>query len=248
MALYLAIDLGNTTAKLGVFKGDTLLRVKNFPEGAWREILAFCRTQKISGAILASVVRHPKTFEKGLSALFPLLVLHHKTPLPLLNKYKTPETLGYDRLSAAVGGWQLFRPKPVLVIEAGTCVKYEIVSRKGEYLGGAIAPGLQMRFDALHHFTQKLPLVKPVPQTPLLGNTTETAIRSGVQQAIVAEVGGMIAAYRKQFPGLQVVIGGGNAAFLAKQLKTRIFVRPNLVLEGLNAILKHNVENRFIET
>lgn len=248
MALYLAIDLGNTTAKVGVFKGNTLLRVKIFPEGAWDEIIAFCSIQKISAAVLASVVKHPKAFEKALAARFPLLVLNHKTRLPLLNKYKTPETLGYDRLSAAVGGWQLFPGTAVLVIEAGTCVKYEIVSRKGEYLGGAIAPGLQMRFDALHHFTQKLPQVRFAPQAPLLGNTTESAIRAGVQQAIVAEINGMISAYRKQFPGLRVVMGGGNAAFLAKQLKTRIFVRPNLVLEGLNAILNYNVENEFLET
>ena len=126
-------------------------------------------------------------------------------------------------------------------------MKYEIVTRNGEYLGGAIAPGMQMRFDALRHFTQKLPLVKPAPETPLVGNTTETAIRAGVQQALVAEISGMIAAYKKQFPGLQVVLGGGNAAFLANQLKTRIFVRPNLVLEGLNSILKHNVETGIIK-
>lgn len=245
MSTRLAIDLGNTSAKVSVFRGKELLLTKHFSTGKTGALLAFCAKQKAEAAILASVVRHTATFERSLKALFPLLKLDHRTKLPILNRYATPQTLGYDRLAAAAGGWQRFPGSNVLVVEAGTCIKYELVNSKGEYLGGAIAPGLHMRFEALHTFTQKLPLVKPAPVSPLVGNSSESSIRSGVQNAVVAETAGMIAAYRKQFSALRVVLGGGDSAFFAERLKTRIFVRPNIVPEGLNFILDYNVENGF---
>lgn len=247
MSVRLAIDLGNTSFKIARFRDGKLHSVKKTAAGDYAALLSACSKQKASAAILASVVRHPKKLERELRRLFPLLVFGHDTPLPFTNAYRSPLTLGYDRLAAAAGGWQLFRGSNVLVIEAGTCVKYDMISKKNEYLGGTIAPGLQMRFAALNHFTEKLPLVKPAVKVPLVGGTTEESIRSGVQQALLAETEGMIHAYRRQFPGLKIVLGGGDSAFFAGRLKTRIFVRPNIVAEGLHVILNYNVEQGFPE-
>ncbi|TND07991.1 MAG: type III pantothenate kinase [Bacteroidetes bacterium] len=247
MPIHLSIDLGNSSFKLSRFSGNKFISQKKFAVDDYDSVLVYCQKQKATAAILSSVVKHPKIFEKALRQIFPLLVFDHRTPLPFANKYGSPQTLGYDRLAAAAGGWQLFPGFNVLVIEAGTCIKYDVISKKNEYLGGAIAPGLQMRFAALHHFTQKLPLVGKTAKTPLLGRTTEESIRSGVQQAVLAETAGMIGAYRKQFPGLKIVLGGGDSAFFAGRLKTRIFVRPNIVAEGMHVILKYNVEKGFLE-
>jgi len=243
----LSIDLGNTSFKVAVFRGKELQLLRHFTPKQSAALLAFCKKQNAEAAILASVVKNSQKLERGLARFFPLLKLDARTPLPIQNKYATPATLGYDRLAGAIGGWQLFEGSNVLVVEAGTCVKYDLVNNKGQYLGGAIAPGLRMRFEALHAFTQKLPLLRPAKKAPLLGRTTDESVRAGAQEALVAETEGMIAAYRKQLPRLRVIVGGGDAAFFAERLKTRIFVRPNIVAEGLNYILDYNVENDFLE-
>ena len=175
---------------------------------------------------------------------FRFVKLDHTTPLPLINCYETPETLGRDRLAAAVGAGTLHPQQNVLVIDCGTCIKYDMVTSAGEYLGGAISPGLEMRFNALHTFTDQLPLVtNPGAQPSLIGATTHDSITSGVINGTQAEVRATIDQYNSAYNDLTVLFTGGDAtAVMPAELsgKKRIFADQYLVLKGLNAILQHN--------
>jgi type III pantothenate kinase len=187
------------------------------------------------------VIHQPEHLFQFLQQHLNVRMLDHQTPLPLTNNYRTPETLGKDRLACAAGAAFLFPKKDVLVIDAGTCIKYEFVSHRGIYEGGAISPGLEMRFNALHTFTDKLPLLHPATEAPLIGNDTRDAILSGIMKGTLLEIRGFIKEYEILFPELQLIITGGDASFFDKQLKNSIFADPFLVLRGLNFILRHNV-------
>jgi type III pantothenate kinase len=146
-----------------------------------------------------------------------------------------------DRLAAAIAGATLYPGSNVLVIQAGTCITYEFINAQGEYIGGAISPGIQMRYKAMNTFTGKLPLIEHKKFDGLIGQTTEESILSGVNNGILAEVDGIINAYKSQYPDLTIILSGGDADFFVKQLKNSIFAVPNIVLKGLNIILDFNV-------
>ena len=139
-------------------------------------------------------------------------------------------------------GAKLFPGSNVLVIDAGTCVKYDFVSSKKEYLGGSISPGLRMRFEALHNFTNRLPFIQPGKYTKLIGASTKDSILTGVQTGMVHEIDGFIEQYKNRYRTLQVVMSGGDAPLFAGRIKSSIFAAPNLIQIGLNEILKYNVE------
>jgi type III pantothenate kinase len=166
--------------------------------------------------------------------------------VPLANAYATPATLGADRLAAAVGAAGLWPGRAVLVVDAGTALKLDLVTADGTYHGGSIAPGLAMRLRALHEFTGRLPLLPlPAPHATvaLVGGSTEGSLLSGVVNGTVAELNGLLAQYCAQHQALVVLLTGGDAAFLAPRLVGRIFVVPELVLLGLYRILAYNVES-----
>ena len=155
--------------------------------------------------------------------------------------YTTPATLGVDRIAAICGAIEIFPQQNCLVVDAGTCINYEFLDAALNYHGGAISPGIQMRFDALHKFTARLPLIKEFNKTELVGNSTESCMTSGVVNGVVAEVNGIIEKYAQKFPDLGVILCGGDAYFFENNLKQPIFAAPDLVLHGLNRILQHNV-------
>jgi type III pantothenate kinase len=168
------------------------------------------------------------------------------TPLPIHNAYATPHTLGADRLAAAVGAAWLRPSRDSLIIDAGTAIKCDWVEGGHTFRGGSITPGLRLRFQALHTFTGRLPLLEmPADLTaeiPLTGVDTASAIRSGVLNGAVAEVNGMLDYYRAQCPTLSVLLAGGDAGFFQSRLKGPIFVIPELVLLGLHRILVHTID------
>ncbi len=246
MEYRLVLDFGNTALKATIYRDGEVFAQANLDAPTTEEILAFSTSKPVKCAILGSVVNHSPNLIKDLAPLFPLLILDSKTALPITNNYKTDDTLGYDRIAAAVEAWQLFPRKPVLAIVAGTCITYNVVDKKGNFLGGAISPGLHMRIEAMHEKTKKLPLIKLKGDHPFIGNTTETSLRSGVYNGTVAELEGMIYHYLKQYPGLNTVIGGGDSELLAEALKNGIFARPNLVAQGLYSILEYHVANRLL--
>ncbi|MFO7722799.1 MAG: type III pantothenate kinase [Bacteroidales bacterium] len=239
----LIIDIGNTTRKYYFFEGKELtgeVHSEEHPSVGFIEALQR-EHGPFSSAVLSTVVSLGVDFVKGLQQMMPLLIFDQKTRLPLTNLYSTPATLGPDRLAAAVAGHAMFPGSPVLVIDAGTCIKYDLV-KDDAYHGGIIAPGIRMQAKALHTFTDRLPLVNPDPgmECPLTGASTTGSILSGIINATVASMEGIIARYMDENPGLMIILSGGDLNYFDKRLKYSIFALPNLVAAGLNEILDFN--------
>jgi type III pantothenate kinase len=243
----LVLDLGNTSGKIAVCEGIDVLESAVYKKITGKEISYFStRYPKLEGVIVSSVVNDSREMIDYLGNLFSLCIeLDHSTPIPLINCYRTPETLGYDRIAAAVGAHTIYPKKNVLVIDAGTAITSDIVTAFGEYLGGNISPGLEVRFKALNKFTNRLPyLEKPEIRPPLVGSTTREAIEAGVVNGIIFELDGWIGAMEQEYPNLQVVMTGGDAKYFEGKVKSSIFVDLNLNLIGLNRILEHNASEK----
>lgn len=235
----LIIDIGNSRIKTAVFEQDNLL-----DEGIFEDLAQFAiysKQQVFSHAIISSVTYTESQLQDLLD--FPFLFLGSKTPLPFQNLYATPETLGVDRKAAAIGARTVFQKCPVLAIDLGSCITYDFMDKSDSYLGGAITPGLQMRFKAMNQHTARLPLVEleQGEKPNLIGDSTVSCLRSGVFYGIQFEMQGFIQAYQAQYDGLKVIICGGDSKIFESLTKDHIFVIPNLVLRGLNRILTYNV-------
>ncbi len=238
----LVIDIGNTRVKAALFEKAALIRLDNFHSFEIFLSLVDFEKNDVKACIVSSVQdKQQAIFQSFLLKRKPL-IFTAETPIPLANLYKSPETLGSDRLAAAVGAANIFPNKNVLNVDSGTCLKYNFVERDAGFLGGAISPGLEMRLQAMHHFTAGLPLVELDPEfDTLIGMDTQSSILSGALTAACAEVDGIIDQYKLRFPDLTVVVSGGDTDFFVKRLKNSTFARPNLVVEGLNHILDYNV-------
>lgn len=234
----LIIDIGNTQTKYYLFDGDRL-HSHHHEEGhelAWLDSSGM----RPRAAIVSSVVDLTPAAEARLSGLgCRVLRFSSSTPTPLRNLYHTPETLGPDRLAAAVGAWTQRGGSPLLVIDAGSCITFDFVSARGEYVGGNIAPGLSARLRAIDDYFPRLPLVSAEGDVPELGYDTETAIRAGVVEGMRHEIEGYIAHFRQQHPGLLVFLTGGDAKRLVSTQTSCTFADDFLVPRGLNVILKH---------
>ena len=239
----LIIDLGNTNKKLALFQNGKLAEFHLLPELTIKLIREFIKQHPgIENCILSSVISHPASFSRFLREHFNFIELNENTPVPVKNLYKQPETLGNDRLAAAIAGASIFPGRDVLVINMGSCITYEFITNRNEYLGGAISPGMQMRFTALHTFTGKLPLVTHKETEELIGSNTENSVLSGVLNGIVREIEGTAVQYRKKYRGLKAILSGGDLIYFDKRLKISIFAVPNVVLLGLYQILAFNVK------
>ncbi|GAA4019244.1 type III pantothenate kinase [Hymenobacter fastidiosus] len=244
----LVFDIGNTAVKYGCFEDDVLLETA--AGLTLDQLLTTVQRLQPQHVLAASVAASTADWIEPLRHLVAGTVVEFApatTPVPLRNAYATPHTLGADRLAAAVGAAWLRPSGDTLVVDAGTAIKCDWVERGHTFRGGSIAPGLRMRFAALHQLTGRLPLVAmptdPTAAVALMGDDTQAAIRSGVLNGAVAEVEGLIARYRASSPRLAVILAGGDARFFQPRLKGHIFVIPELVLLGLHRILVHNVEN-----
>ena len=198
----------------------------------------------LSGRTIAKCLFLP---EMGLNDRYRLLGrsrsrFDHSSELPIKRGYATPETLGLDRIAAVVGAVMQCPDKAVLIVDAGTCVTYDLLTADGTFAGGNIAPGIRLRLRAMHEHTGKLPLIDDAGETPEIGFSTETAMRAGAVLGVAYEIEGYIARLNKVYPDLFVFLTGGDALKLAAKIKSRIFVDENLVLTGLNRILQENAK------
>ena len=235
------IDVGNTRVKLALFKGKALLKMTfSSYEDIKENCLLWLEEHPIVNVIISSV-GHPDIVKKDWFLNYNLIYLDHTTKAPFTNKYNTPKTLGVDRIALIAAAAAHYPKENVLVIDAGTCITYDFLTSKNEYLGGAIAPGINIRFKSLNDYTANLPLLE-IGEFSLIGTSTNTSILSGVLNGFVVEIDGVIGQYLKEYPNLTVVLTGGDANFLAKKLKSSIFAIPNFLLEGLNSILIHNTD------
>ena len=236
----LAIDIGNTLIKCAVFKDDQIIQVLSFEDFDAEQAKTLLKMfPDINSIILSSVIKHSDALEK-IFLNYNFISLGHSTPLPLTNKYKSPETLGNDRLASAVAANYMFPFENTLIIDAGTCIKYDFVNSDNEYMGGGISPGIKMRFKALNYYTDKLPLLESEKKVNLIGCNTNESIWSGVQLGAISEVKGVISMYEEIANKLKVILTGGDSIFFDKELKNSIFVDPYLILKGLNIILNYN--------
>jgi type III pantothenate kinase len=239
----LIIDIGNTLAKVALFEDADPLAITYLPVLTIDALELFFNDSGLARpeeAIISTVRQSEDVFIDYLKSHFRLLLFSTDTPLPIKNLYNSPETLGFDRLAAAIAATSMFPHRNVLIINTGTAITYDLVTRNNEYLGGAISPGLTMRLMALHNFTQKLPLVVLKDETPLVGRTTDESILSGVLNATRTEIDGMIEKFNNHYEQLAVILSGGDVKYFDKSLKNSIFAVPNIVISGLNQLLAFN--------
>lgn len=238
----LIIDQGNTAVKYAVFNDNRCVEQGVFEEKDCTEV--FERIQEnyfIDKCMYVSVVKDSRVREllrqKGI-----LFELDENTKLPFTNSYRTPKTLGKDRIAAVAGALAESVDAPLLVIDAGTAITYDFLDREFCYLGGAISPGANMRAKAMNSFTSQLPTVTISSDVPLIGRNTTECLQAGIFHGIVNEMDGTINAYLANYPETQVYLTGGDALLFAKKLKNTIFAHPNLVLTGLNFLLEYNAQ------
>ncbi len=237
------MDIGNTAVKLAVLERDRVVESLIDSSPTFAAGADFLRKYKKLPAIVASVRSENDEVVKVVNLLLiNKLSLTHETSLPIKNLYATPQTLGKDRLAAAVGAASLYPQQNVLVVDAGTAITYDFVNAQDEYLGGNISPGIDMRFKALHHFTGKLPLVSRTERYAAVGNDTQSAILAGVLNGALYEVEANVEQFSLKTPNLKVILTGGDADFFANRLKKAIFVVSDLVMVGLNRILEHHAQ------
>lgn len=241
----LIVDVGNSSAKIALFDGGTLIEQLCVSHEALPQALCEqAEDTSVGAAIISSVIPLSQETEDALAALpSPFLRMSAQLKMPFRIAYKTPNTLGPDRLAAVAEAYAQQPGHDILVIDAGTAITYDVITADGTYHGGQISPGINMRFKALHHFTGKLPLISREGERTPVGNTTETAIREGVLQGVDKEIRGYIDEYTSKYPGLLVFLTGGDSFLLDNRTKSRTFADNLLVTKGLNRILTLNNEN-----
>ncbi len=241
----LVIDIGNTSVKFSLFKNSEIADITAINKSLTLKSIhdKLKSVQNVDSCILCSVVDHPPEIEDYLQQTFNFIKFNQFTPTPINNEYGSKETLGLDRLAGAVGANFLFPNQNILVVDFGTCIKYDIISN-GSYLGGSIAPGMLMRYKALNQFTDRLPLISPKENVNPTGKSTEESILSGVQFGIGSEVQGIINYYKEQYTDLKIVFTGGDSKYFDSVPKNNIFAAPNLVSRGLNEVLRYNEQKR----
>ena len=243
--MLLTIDVGNSRIKVAVFEHNKQLdffifeaneALKNFEN-------IFEKYPNLQKIILSSVGKLEKEVVDFIQNRFQTEIIDHKSKFPFTNLYATPETLGIDRMVLAAGATLMYPNQNKLIIDAGTCITYDFVNAENQYLGGAISPGIKIRYKSLNNYTSKLPLLTLSEDFEIIGNSTKSAIHSGVINGVIFEIEGFISQYSLKNQDLTIILTGGDAEFLAKRLKSTIFANSNFLLESLNLLSLYTQKN-----
>lgn len=239
----LVIDIGNSRTKLAVFKGRMLVELIKVNKLDAEQLDRFLNEHSITHSIISSVNDDIEDLVNLLKVKTQFIRFSTDLNTGIVNKYKSPETLGLDRLAGVIAAKALFPKTNCLVIDSGTCITYDAVDKEGVYVGGSISPGLKMRLEAMHKFTGRLPKVELSDYDNWQGFDTVSAMLSGVLNGSIEELKGMIGVYNSHYLGLQVILCGGDAIFFDSRLKNSIFAptlktEPDLVLIGLNEVIE----------
>ena len=240
--MHLIIDVGNTRIKAAVFEQNTLVELFVFTKDVFLTEINFILNKfpKIKKLVVASVGNVEKEAFLSLKSKAEIHFITHESKFPFTNLYSTPTTLGIDRMVLASGAVLQYPNQNRLVIDMGTCITYDFIDENDNYLGGAISPGLRLRYESLHQHTAKLPLLtKNYPET-FIGNSTQESIHSGVINGVASEIDGFIELYKTQYAKFIIILTGGDAEFLAIRLKNTIFANSNFLLESLNQTFQYN--------
>jgi len=239
----LVIDVGNTRTKLAVFKNSKLIHNESINKEIFvNTTFELIKKFECRNAIISSVGCLKKSELIVLQTKVKLIELNFTTKTPFKNKYSTPKTLGVDRIALVAAAFLKFPKQNVLIIDAGTCITYDYLNNEGCYYGGAISPGINMRYKSLNKFTNRLPLLEPEYINKIIGDSSENAIHIGVVHGVISEIDSFINLYKEKNNDLTVVLTGGDTNFLANKLKNGIFANPFFLMEGLNTILTYNLK------
>ena len=243
--MLLTIDVGNSRIKVAVFEHNKQLDFFNFKtnEALKNFENIFQKHSNIQKIILSSVGKLENDVVDFIQNRFPTEIITHKSKFPFTNLYATPETLGIDRMVLAAGATLMFPHQNRLIIDAGTCITYDFVNANDFYLGGAISPGINIRYKSLNDYTSKLPLLGIDEDFKMIGDSTKSAIHSGVINGVIFEIEGFISQYSLKNQDLTIILTGGDANFLAKRLKSTIFANSNFLLECLNLLSLYTHQN-----
>ena len=237
----LVVDIGNNYFKLGIFENSNLIYTfsdKNSEINNEIEIV-LTKYKNVSYAIISNV-SSLSVFEVFKKFEINVLKLDSTLALPFILNYKTPETLGNDRLALAAAASTLYPHSNKLIIDVGTCITIDFVDHDNNFFGGSISPGLEMRYKSLNNYTANLPLLKIGDDYNFPGDSTNSSIHAGVIGGVCNEIMGFITKIDSKHDNIEVILTGGNAKFLSKRLKITIFANQNFILEGLNCILNLN--------
>ena len=243
--MILTIDVGNTRIKSAVFEQYRLIELNVFLKKDFEKILKKIleKHKNIKKIIVSSVSNLTKNDFLNIKNTVEIVFIDHKSIFPFENLYATPKTLGIDRMALAAGAVLQFPNKNRLVIDAGTCVTYDYINDKNQYLGGAISPGIRLRYESLNNFTANLPLLTIENPEKTIGNSTSQAIHSGVINGLTNEINGFMEQFQSENRNFIIILTGGDADFLAKRLKNTIFANSNFLLESLNHIYHYSNQN-----
>lgn len=240
MEITICFDFGNTRLKAAIFKGPEFIEEIILPDASLGTIEQLIDKYQSTKSILSSVIIHPPEMEVLLSSRTRFHKLSHTSKLPITTPVGKPETIGADRLALVSASVHLFPKQHNLAIALGSCITYNFINNRHEFLGGSISPGMSMRFRSMNEFTALLPIVKPEHNFPLVGYDTKTNLLSGVILGMAKEIDGIIDAYSFKYSNFNVLLTGGDMAFFVPHLKNRIFADPNLIFKGLYAISEYN--------
>ena len=239
----LVFDLGNTQFKVGIFEENSLLSSYSISYDNIEELIAITSSMKIDRIALSSVKNIPNDLQEILNGYAKeVYYFNNNSIFPIDIEYKTPQTLGHDRICNVIAAHSLYPDKDILVIDLGTCNKYDFITKEGKYIGGAISPGFKMRFDSMNHYTDQLPLLDPVISEQFIGDSTNNSMISGAYFGVIGEIKYFTKQYGSQFRDIEVLLTGGFARHFEKALKNHIFAHPYLTLIGLNIILNFQEE------
>lgn len=244
----LVIDIGNTLVKAAVFENNRIIDLQKHTQIQTDLIEQLIKSYQIKNLIVSSVTNDTGFDEVQVSNQVNYHRFSKQSKHSITNQYKTPQTLGLDRLAAVIGANTLYPKHHVLVMDAGTCITYDSVTPQAEYFGGSISPGIKMRFEAMNHFTSKLPLVNFNSDfSAAYGDDTITAISSGAINGAVYEAEGFFKQYIKKYKDAKIILCGGDSAFFDTKFKNSIFAHsilhePNLVLIGLNTVVNYQYD------
>ena len=240
----LCIDIGNTRFKFAVFNADELVEVRRVTdEEVTNTITELFDLYQIENMIASSTRKgiHPDILSREKETKL-FIELGHQSELPISIHYKTPSTLGRDRIATAVGADYLYPDEACIIVDAGTCITYDFIDKEGNFLGGNIAPGMRMRLKAMNEYTANLPLVDKHLPGEILGKSTEEALQNGAIRGTIYEIDSFIRQIEKKYGDSRIILTGGDANNFVDYFKSKIFVVQNLALIGLNQILKHNAK------
>jgi len=241
----LIIDIGNTQIKLAVFNDDNRLEFlkKTYHSGFFDTLMPLLNIYPVHYAMISQVGKPIDNIERFFNNRgIKLWFLSANLKLPFRIAYKTAETLGADRIGLVAGAVMRQNNANQLIIDAGTCVTYDFVDENNVYQGGAISPGLNLRYKALNDYTANLPMLEAPEKTiKLTGYDTISSIHSGVVLGLTSEIEQTIVKYNLKFKDLKVYLTGGDKKLLDRYIKNKIFVDSKfLLLEGINFILNLN--------